>query len=47
MKLTREHFNVSRHVKPTLLQRWAKKIRSWRIVRELELSRRDSYARGR
>lgn len=35
MKLTRKHFNVSRHVKPTTWARIAKKIRLWRRLRRL------------
>jgi hypothetical protein len=34
MMLIRDHYNVSRHVKPTLIARWAKKIRGWLRVKE-------------
>ncbi|MDR3354129.1 MAG: hypothetical protein LBO21_03760 [Synergistaceae bacterium] len=39
MEITTKHFNVSRHVKPTLLQKLAKKIRMWRRVKEVNLAR--------
>jgi hypothetical protein len=39
MKLTREHFNVSRHVKPTLWARIAKKIRLWRRLRNVSIAK--------
>ena len=43
MSIRRNHFNVSRHVRPSLLMRIKKKFRLWKRSRNVNLARRRLF----